>query len=94
MTHTLTVIAFESDVRCQNAHLAHRRAWIVTDYGLTSPIGPPLAARPAVPGIDLFPHEAHLTPEGYAKLAADAAKDDAALLGLTPEEAFGLKLCL
>lgn len=33
MTTKLNIIAFDSDVRCLNANLQHRKAWIVQDFG-------------------------------------------------------------
>jgi len=93
MGKTMTIIAFDDDVRCLNANLNDPLARIARDYGLTAPIAPPVSDAPLAPGINLYPHEMTLTADGHAKLDQHwRANPIAKQLWLTEAETFGLFL--
>ncbi len=95
MTTTLTIIAFDSDVRCLNANLQHRKAWIVQEFGIVGSISTPLTAKPIVPRIRLFAHEVDVTAEGYANVLTRRKNYEYdGMLRLSAGETFGLRLAL
>ena len=89
----LPVLAFDSDVRCWNAHRGHHEDWITYRYQIVDRIGAPAHIRPLVPRVRLFRYLVRLTPVGLARLQADTQANKYTLpLALTVGECFALRL--
>jgi hypothetical protein len=92
MTVTLKIIAYSEDVRC--LHVLFREPDAPSRrYGLEDRIGPRLSNGAIYLRHCMFPYEARLTAEGYARLLADLDRhEEAKLLALSPGEFLGLQL--
>lgn len=92
MTVTLKIIASSRDVRCLDAlfndvDAPSRR------YGLQDRIGWRLSKGAIYLRHGMFPYQARLTAEGYARLLTDLDRhEEAKLLALSPGEFLGLQL--
>jgi hypothetical protein len=89
----LPVLAFDSDVRCWNAHRGHHEDWITIFYQVVDRIGAPASKQPLVPRVRLFRYLIRLTPVGLARLQANTQENKYTLpLALTVGECFALQL--
>src|SRR4030095_15951534 len=92
MTVTLKIIAYSGDVRCLDARFDEADA-PSRRYGLHDPLGRRLSKAAIYLRHCMFPYEARLTAEGYARLLADLDRhEEAKLLALSPGEFLGLQL--
>jgi hypothetical protein len=92
MTVTLKIISYSEDVRCLHV-LFHEPDAPSRRYGLEDRIGSRLSNGAIYLRHCMFPYEARLTAEGYARLLADLDQhEEAKLLALSPGEFFGLQL--
>jgi hypothetical protein len=89
----LPVLAFDSDVRCWNAHRGHHEDWITYRYQVVDRIGAPASKQPLVPRVRLFRFLIRPTPVGFARLQANTQENKYTLpLALTVGECFALQL--
>ena len=92
MSMTLKIIAYSGDVGCLDA-LFHEAEAPSRRYGLEDRIGSRLSNGAIYLRHCMFPYEARLTAEGYARLLADLDQhEEAKLLALSPGEFLGLQL--